>query len=343
MKRIISVDKGISTALAHDITEIRANEFKGVAFHRGQILSGPDIEHLRRLGKEHLYVLEPESDEMHENEAAAKIGEALCGEGIGCNGPPREGKINLKATREGLLKVAVGLLNRFNALGEVICATIHTNTMVERDQKVATTGVIPLVIGRKRVQLAIKIAQEGEGVLRVLPLKEAKVGLLITGTEIYEGRVQDQFEPVIRRKVEALNGTMMDVIILPDDKDRISKEAKRLVKRKADILIIAGGMSVDPDDVSRCAIEMAGAKNVLYGAPVLPGVMFFLAYLQGVPVLGIPACGIYASTTVFDLIYPRILAGERITRQDLAVMGHGGYCLKCETCRFPACPFGKSG
>lgn len=341
MIRTISLDKAVGLPLAHDITEIRPWEFKGAAFQRGHVVRHQDLDHLRRLGKENIFVLELEADELHEDEAAVKIAEALCGEGIVWENPPQEGKINLKATRNGLLKVAVDALACFNALGDIICATQHTNTLVERGQIVAATRAIPLVIKRARVELAVKIAGGNGAVLRVLPIRQAKVGVLITGNEVYYGRIQDRFAPIISRKVRSLNGEIMDTTILPDDDEQIAGAALEFLQKGADILIITGGMSVDPDDRTLSALLKAGAEDLLYGAAVLPGAMFVVAYLQNVPVLGIPACGLYHQATVFDLIYPRILAGERITRADLASLGHGGLCLKCEVCHYPACPFGK--
>lgn len=160
----------------------------------------------------------------------------------------------------------------------------------------------------------MRICRQSLGVLHVFPLKRVKVGVLITGTEVYEGRIPDRFEPIIRRKVESLCGLIMDVLFLLDDEERIAKEALDLVTRGADIIITTGGMSVDPDDRTRFALKKAGAKEMLYGSPVLPGAMFMVTYLNRIPVLGIPACGLFAKAMVFDLIYPRILVGERISR-----------------------------
>ncbi len=341
MIRTVPIEEAVGLILAHDITEIRPKEFKGAAFRRGQVVRCHDLEHLRRLGKEHLFVLEPEPDEMHEDEAAAQMAEALCGEGVGLDGPPREGKISLKATRKGLLRVEVEALTSFNALGEVMCATRHTSTLVDKGHTVAATRAIPLVIKRMQIEEAVQIARSVDGVLRVLPLKPVRVGVLITGNEVYYGHIQDRFEPIIRDKVQAMGGEVLDVVILPDEDERIAKAALDLVSRGAEVLITTGGMSVDPDDRTRFALERAGARGIIYGSAVLPGAMFLVAYLNDIPILGVPACGLYHKTTIFDLIYPRILAGDRITRKDLAAMGHGGLCLQCETCCYPICPFGK--
>ncbi len=342
MIEIIAVDKAVGLPLAHDITEIRPGEFKGAAFPRGHILQCEEVEHLRRLGKNHLYVLRPEAYEMHEDDAAEAIATALCGDGVGWDNPPREGKITLKAQYDGLFKVDVEALTRFNEIGDVMCATRHTNSYVKKGQKVGATRSIPLLIAKDHVKKAIEVCGESDSVLKVLPIKSVNVGLLIVGTEVYEGRIKDRFEPIIRKKVEAFGGRILDVVFLPDDKDRIAKEALNLVNRGVDILFTTGGMSVDADDVTRPAIEQAGGKDILYGSAVLPGAMFMTGLLEGVPFLGIPACGMYAKATVLDLVYPRILAGERITRRDVARLGHGGYCLKCKHCQFPDCAFGKS-
>jgi len=343
MIQSVSIEEAVGFPLAHDITEIRPGEFKGAAFRRGHVLRQSELDHLRRLGKEHLFILKPEKDELHEDDAAALLADALCGEGVGWSVPPREGKIGLVALREGLLKVETETLFQFNVLGDVMCATRHTNTLIEKGEKVAATRAIPLMLPGSRVRKAVRILNGGPArVLRVLPLRKATAGVLITGNEVYSGRIQDRFEPVIRKKVTALGGMVLDVVFLPDDDTRIAEAARNLIDRGADVLITTGGMSVDPDDRTRFGLKKAGADNMLYGSAVLPGAMFMISDLSGVPVLGIPACGMHAQATVFDLIYPRVLAGDRITREDIARLGHGGMCLKCASCVFPSCPFGKA-
>jgi hypothetical protein len=342
MIQVVKIEDAIGYPLAHDITEIRPGEFKGPAFQRGHVLSCRDLDHLRRLGKDHLYIIKPEVDEMHEDEAAEAIANALSGEGVGWNQAPREGKIGLKATRDGLLKVDAEALFQFNMLGDVMCAARHSNSIVRKDQQVAATRAIPLLIARSTIETAVSTAQQAAwGVLRVLPMLAANVGVLITGNEVYHGRIEDKFEPIIRKKVTDLNGRVLDAVFLPDDDEKIAAAALDLIDRGANVLITTGGMSVDPDDRTRFALKRAGAQDMVYGSAVLPGAMFMIAYLKDVPVLGIPACGIYAERTIFDLIYPRVLAGEKIERRDIAALGHGGLCLRCGTCNFPRCPFGK--
>ena len=342
MIQVVKIEDAVGCALAHDITEIRPGEFKGPAFHKGYVLKQGDLEHLRRLGKNHLYVLKFESDEMHEDDAAEAIATALCGEGVGWDTPPREGKISIKATCDGLLKVDADTLMHFNMLGEVMCATRHNNTLVRNGDTIAATRAIPLVVPKPVVQEAVKTAGLAQsGVLRVMPLKSVRVGVLITGNEVYYGKIKDKFQPIISKKVTDMGGEVKEVVFLPDDDALIADAALKMVDSGIDVLITTGGMSVDPDDRTRFALKKAGVADMVYGSAVLPGAMFMVGTLKGIPLLGIPACGMYAAVTIFDLIYPRVLAGESITRKDIAMLGHGGLCLNCKTCRFPDCSFGK--
>ena len=346
MKQVVSLEEAVGFPLAHDITEIRPGEFKGAAFHKGHILRKDDLDHLRRLGKNNLYIIKTSPDEMHEDEAAEALATALCGPGVGWQEAPREGKISLKATRDGLFRVDINALMDFNMHGEVMCATRHSNTLVKAGEIVAATRAIPLVVARKKVEAKVEAAVAAAysaptGVLTVTPLRKPKVGIMITGNEVFYGLIKDKFKPVITKKVCELGGEILEVIFLPDDDTMIAEATAKLVKRGADLLITTGGMSVDPDDRTRHALQQAGVDSVVYGTPVLPGAMFMVAYLGEIPVLGIPACGMYASRTVLDLIFPRVLAGEKITRKEIAALGHGGLCLQCKSCTYPVCPFGK--
>ncbi len=348
--KTVPVSEAVGMILPHDITEIRPGEFKGRAFKKGHIVREEDVEHLKRLGKEHLFILEIKEDEMHENDAAGAIAVALAGEGVILAGEPNEGKINLIAERDGLLNIDREALLGFNMLGEVMCATIHNNSVVKEGQLVAGTRAIPLVVKKSIVGEAVKIAESAHGVLSVKEIRKPKAGIVITGNEVYHGRIKDAFEPVIRKKIKGLKGEIIGVRFAPDDVKIIEDRIRELIDSGADLIITSGGMSVDPDDVTRFAIRNLGVEEMHYGSPVLPGSMFLVAYVGAglrpaptgqIPILGIPACGMYADITVFDLVLPRILAGEKIGRKELAELGHGGLCLKCETCRYPVCPFGK--
>ncbi|MGE5239076.1 MAG: molybdopterin-binding protein [Chloroflexota bacterium] len=337
----IPVSDAVGMVLGHDITEIRKDEFKGRAFRKGHIVKEEDICHFRRLGKEHLFVLRIGDDEMHEDDAAEELARALAGDGVAPQGEPREGKINLVASRDGLFKVQREMLTQFNMFGDVMCATLHDNTVVRRGQVVGGTRAIPLVVKRKVVAEALALCAEGGKVLRVLEMRRPRAGVVITGNEVYYGTIKDAFSPVIECKIRETGGEVIGTYYAPDDERMISERLGELLDAGADLVIMTGGMSVDPDDVTRFAIRRLGASDITYGSAVLPGAMFLVAYAGTVPIIGVPACGMYHKTTVLDLVLPRVLAGERLGRSELAKLGHGGLCLGCPECRFPLCPFGK--
>lgn len=307
--KTIPVQKAVGTVLAHDITEIRPGEFKGRAFKKGHVVREEDICHLQRLGKEQLFVLRLAEDEMHENDAACAIAKALMGNGVAIKGEPKEGKISLIAERDGLLKIDQDALLEFNMLGEVMCATLHDNTVVKKGRTVAGTRAIPLVVKKQVVDEAVKIAEKvrifplipafspteegadihplpsGErtevrgGLIEVKKMRRPKTGIVITGNEIYRGKIKDAFAPVITKKIEEFGGEVVGVYYAPDDKAFIVDRLRELLNSGADLLITTGGMSVDPDDVTRFAIRELGATDITYGSAVLPGAMFLVAYL----------------------------------------------------------------
>lgn len=340
----LPIQEAVGTVLAHDITEIRVGEFKGSAFQKGHVIREEDICHLQRLGKEHLFVLNIPADEMHEDDAAYALALGLMGTGVTMKGKPKEGKIDIIADTDGLLKINKEALLSFNMLGEVMCATLHNNTIVRKGQTVAGTRAIPLTVKKSIVQAAVRVCWQANSIIALKEIRKPKAGVVITGNEVYYGRIKDAFAPVITRKIREIGGKIVGIHFAPDDESFIESKLRELINAGADLLITTGGMSVDPDDVTRFAIRNLGATDIIYGSAVLPGAMFLTAYLDGrpaIPILGIPACGMYAKITIFDLILPRILAGERIGRRELAELGHGGLCMKCEACNYPVCSFGK--
>jgi Probable molybdopterin binding domain len=340
--KTIPVHESVGTVLAHDITEIRPGEFKGRAFKKGHIVREEDICHLQRLGKDHLYVLNLADDEVHEDDAALAFAHALMGSNVEIQGEPREGKINIVAKTDGLLKIQKDALLEFNLLGDAMCATLHDNTVVQRGQIVAGTRAIPLVVKKDLVQAAARIGENAGAIVSIKTIRKPKAGVVITGNEVYYGRIQDKFASVITDKIKTIGGEIVGIYFAPDDEAQIESRLRELLRAGADLLITTGGMSVDPDDVTRFAVRKLDAVEMTYGSAVLPGAVFLVAYWNNVPILGIPACGMYAKTTILDLVLPRVLAGEKIVRRDLAELGHGGLCRKCEECRFPLCPFGKA-
>jgi len=327
--------------LPHDMTEIIPGEKKGPTFKKGHVIKDSDIPHLQRMGKNHIYVLELSGDELHEDEAALAMAQAIAGPGIEYDSQPSEGKVGFRAEAEGLLRVDRRRLLALNLLGEVMLATWHDNTVVKKGDLVAAGRAIPLVVPRQVVDEAVSIASNAGGLIRVLPWKIRRGAVLVTGQEVFEGRIKDAFGPIMKEKLKDHGVDVLSYSLVPDDAGMILEEIKKVLGMGTELILCTGGMSVDPDDVTRKAIEKAGATDIVYGSPVLPGAMFLVSRIGDVPVLGIPACAMYFRTTVLDLVLPRVLAGERIDRGKIAALGHGGLCLNCKRCSYPLCPFGK--
>jgi len=340
MMKSIPVEQSVGTVLCHDMTRIIPGQEKGPAFRKGHVIREADIPELLDIGKAHVYVLTMDPGQVHENEAARRIAQAAAGEGLALSAVC-EGRINLVAKAPGLLKVNVEALSRINAIEEVVLATLHTNQRVPAGREVAGTRVVPLIIDEAKIEAVEAICAETGPVVSVAPFKPMKVGLVTTGSEVYSGRIQDKFGPVIRNKFEELGSRVVDQVLVNDDPAMTTAAINAFLKVGVDMVVVTGGMSVDPDDQTPASIRATGAEVVTYGAPTFPGVMFMLAYKDGVPIAGLPGCVMYHRASIFDLVVPRLATGERVTRNDIVTLGHGGFCAGCDTCRYPTCPFGK--
>lgn len=336
----VPVQKAVGMVLGYDVTEIVPGQFKGSAFKKGHIIKANDIPRLLDIGKKNIYVLDLTEDMLHENEAALRMAEAASGPGVALS-EPNEGKVEFSATITGLLKVNPEALERMNLLEGIVFATIHGGHIVQMGQKLGGTRIIPLVIAKKEIETVESICRSFNPVITVKPIKPHAVGIVTTGSEVYHGRIEDKFGPVLTKKFNALGSTILRQIIVDDDIEMIAGAIQELIKNGADFIAVTGGMSVDPDDVTPAGIKAAGGSLVTYGAPALPGSMFLLAEINDIPIVGLPACVMYARTSIFDLIVPRLLANDMVNRTDIARLGYGGYCMNCDECKYPRCGFGK--
>lgn len=337
--KVIKTEESIGMVLGHDITEIVPGAFKGVAFKKGHVIKDGDIERLLRIGKEHIYALELQENEMHEDDAAINLGHFVCGDGVYFT-EPSEGKINIHSKEKGLLKINRDFLDEVNDLGEICLATIHGNRTIEKDGLIGGCRVIPLIIESNKITLVKEILNQ-QPIIEVKPFNNLKTAIIVSGSEVFKGRIEDRFGPVVENKIKAFQSEIIFKTIVPDELEIIKETILECKNKGAELIIVTGGMSVDPDDKTPGAIKATGAEIISYGTPVLPGAMLLLAYLEDTPVFGLPGCVMFAHTTAFDVLLPRILAGEKILRRDITRMGYGGQCIKCEICRFPDCYFGR--
>lgn len=349
--KLIRTEDAEGAVLCHDITQIIKGVTKDAVFRKGHIVTKEDIPVLLSVGKDQLYVWEKKEGILHENEAV----EILCRMCEGAHmsrSEVKEGKIELKAECPGLLKVNRDGLKAVNRFGQMMIATRHGGFAVTKGDKLAGTRIIPLVIEEEKMRAAEKACMEatdGQPILSLLPFRHKKVGIVTTGNEVYYGRIRDTFTPVIEEKFAQFDTEIIDHEIWNDDDKKVTASILKMISEGADIVCCTGGMSVDPDDKTPLAIKNTGARIVSYGAPVLPGAMFLLAYYtvtegdnpRTVTIMGLPGCVMYAKRTIFDLVLPHVMADDEVTKEDLASLGEGGLCLNCPVCTFPNCGFGK--
>lgn len=324
--------------LCHDITEMN-DGFKGAAFKRGHIIQAEDIEHMLKLGKQHVFVWEEHAGEIHEDDCARRMAAMASVEGAHYT-EPAEGKVLLIADIRGMFRVNSQLLNKINSIGDITICTLPDHYPVEAGARLASMRIVPLVTKEKQIIEAEHSCAE-ESLLTLYPYQPRKIGVIITGSEVYHGRIQDKFGPVIRAKVSQYPSEIIGISVCDDNAEDIINAAKKYLEEGANFLIFTGGMSVDPDDLTPTAIRQLGAEIVSYGVPSQPGNMTLVAYLGDIPVLGIPGAAIKLPTTVFDVLLPQIFAGERITKEELAGLADGGLCQMCPICHWPNCTFGR--
>ena len=338
--QLIKTQDAVGHILCHDLTQIIPGVMKDARFRKGHIVTEEDISILLSMGKEHLYVWERTEGMLHEDEAVEYLRRICQNEWMHAT-ETKEGKIELIADCNGLFLVDVERLRTVNSKDDVMIATRHTNTVIHNGDKLAGMRIIPLVIAKQTMQ-DICYAAGDTPLLEIIPWKRRTCGIVTTGSEVEKGIIEDKFTPVVIDKLGSLGIEVTTHYYVGDDIQTICKAILDCKDAGVDIILCTGGMSVDPDDKTPGAIKASGAEVICYGAPVLPGAMFSLAYFaDGTPVMGLPGCVMYAKTTIFDLVLPRIAADIPITKQELKGLGHGGLCMSCSICHYPNCSFGK--
>lgn len=313
--------------------------FKGAAFRRGHVITEADIPALLDLGKRTVFIWEENADELHEEDCALRMAAMAPVEKAHYEGPS-EGKVVLIADERGMFRVDTALLRELNGIGDLTICTLPDHFPVEKGMRLASMRIVPLVTERAQILRAEALCR-GRRLLDLRPYRPRRVGAVITGSEVYSGRIRDKFAPVLRQKLAQYPAELVDITICDDDLDMIVSSARRQLAAGADFLIFTGGMSVDPDDLTPTAIRRLGADILTHGVPAQPGNMTLVAYLGEIPVLGVPGAAISLPTTMFDVLLPQLFAGDRLTREDLLRLGDGGLCQLCPSCHYPNCTFGR--
>ena len=339
MKKI-PVEQAVGQTLCHDMTAILPGGFKGVRFKRGHVITEEDIPVLLDMGKSHIFVWEPGADEVHEEDAALAIAEAICGPNVTYSGPS-EGKYLISSGIHGLFCVNSEALIDINCVPDYTIACRPGHTVVSKGEKLSGARIVPLVTKRENVEKAVAIAKENYPVFSVKPFLPLKAAVIITGSEVYYGRIPDRFEPIMREKLASYGAEILGVTKCPDDLSMILSAIETFVSQGAQLILLTGGMSVDPDDLTPTAIRQCGAQMVTQGVPMQPGNMLTMAYLGETMLIGVPGASMHSAVTSLDVFLPRIFVGERIEKRDAAILGEGGFCMNCKPCRYPLCSFGR--
>lgn len=339
MKKI-SLHDSIGLALCHDITRIVPGKEKVRAFQKGHVIRAEDVPKLHDLGKEHIYIWEDSDSLIHEDEAALRLAKAASGPGI-TFGEPNQGKVSLKVAYSGLLEIDALRLAQINSIEGIVLASVHGSQAVAAGTVAAGTRVIPIAIEKEKLEAAEQICCSSSPLISVKPFIPLRVGIVTTGNEVYSGRIKDGFGPVLQQKLASYPAEFIEQVLVPDDASRIATQIIEFIDNGAELVLVTGGMSVDPDDVTPTGIKQTGAEVVFYGVPVLPGSMLMLAYLGNVPICGVPGCVMFNRTTSLDLILPYIFSGQRVNPSQIVSLGYGGLCQECPVCHYPNCAFGK--
>ena len=337
MKKV-RVEDAVGMTLCHDLTEMK-DGFKGAAFKRGHVITAEDIPHMLDIGKQNVFVWEANAGELHEEDAAKRLA-ALMNTANSHQQGPSEGKIVILSDIPGMLRVNVKLLNSLNHIQDITVSTLPDHYPVKPNDRIASMRIIPLVTQEKNIIEAEKLCS-GKKILDLMPYKPRKAGVIITGAEIYSGRIKDKFEPICRRKLSEYPCEILGVKICDDDLNMLLTSARKMIDDGADFLVFSGGMSVDPDDLTPAVVRELGCEIVSYGVPSQPGNMTLIAYLNNIPVIGVPGAAVSMPTTIFDVLLPQIFADVKFTREDIIRLGDGGLCQQCKNCHFPNCTFGK--
>ena len=339
MKKVKS-EEAVGLTLCHDVTGIRA-DFKGPVFRRGHVIQPEDVETLLDLGKRHVFIWEDQAGEIHEEDAARRLA-ALAQVENGTFSGPSEGKMVLTAQCSGQFRVNLTLLQQINSIGDITICTLPDHYPVQPGAKLASMRIVPLVTKEDNIRRAEQLcAESATPLLELVPYQKKKVGIIITGSEIYTGRIQDLFQPVIRKKVAPYGAEVLGCTFCDDDLSMLENAIQEYLDHGAELIVMTGGMSVDPDDITPTAIRRSGAEVISHGVPSQPGNMLLVAYHGDTAIVGVPGAAAKAPTTTFDVLLPQIMTGRKLTKNDLVRLADGGFCQSCGVCHWPNCSYGR--
>ncbi|MGC8974880.1 MAG: molybdopterin-binding protein [Thermoprotei archaeon] len=323
--RILKVEEAVGKTLAYDVSLV-TESFKGALLRRGHILTHSDVDVLKKAGHNYVYVYDSTgnlTNDLHEEEAVLKLGEYLAGSNVSVY-LGEEGKAILKSRVRGLLKISSSCLQKINSTGVFVVVTRRKGVPVGKNDIVGIVDLIPLTVPKDYLDHLLNDLKECRPVIEVSPFHKLAVGVVVTGTEVFEGLIEDKASPVVKDKVSEYGGLVAGVVKVPDDPARIKDAVIKFLK-ECDAVIVTGGMSVDPTDLTPKSIAEVADEVVMYGIPIKPNTMSMVAYAQGKPIIGVSSAIIYyRAWNILDVLLPWVMAKEKISREYLVSLGEGG-------------------
>ena len=321
--KIIPIEEAVGKQLSHELTGIIPGQNENVTYMRGYVVKKEDVEILKNMGKYHVKVIEENSNLIHENDAAKLLGDKAAGSGVTIS-DSKEGKVHAFADEKGILISNSKKLKEINLIDGLKIAAKKKYSVVEAGSKVATFAITPLEIEEELLKSGLSLLEEP--IVSVLPFHSLKIGVVTTGSEVYEGRIKDAFLPYIKGKLDDYGYEIIEQTIVPDDQVKIKAAIDDFIERDFDLIVLTGGLSVDADDFTLKTVkEHEDIEMVVYGSPVFPGAMFMAAYYKGeIPVIGLPAGLLRGGMSILDLVLPLLMAKVKITKNFIAGLGDGG-------------------
>ncbi len=309
--------------LGHNIAGLNGQRM----LRKGKPLTDHDLESLRALGRVSVYVAEMEPDDVDENKAARRVADAICGPGLHITGVA-SGRANLLSNEMGILRIDVERLARLNECDGITLATLMTHSPVHARQIVATVKIIPYAVAESIVSVAEAIATGSRQIVRVDALPSRSVGMILSGSTSIHQRLISDFDP-LRVRIEKLGSSVdrTDFVALDDEADEaeLADMLREQLSAGIRLILLAGETAImDAHDIVPRAVIRAGGTVESVGAPVDPGNLLMLAYINDVPIVGAPGCARSKKINIVDWILPRLLAGDKLNRRDIIELGHGG-------------------
>jgi probable molybdopterin binding protein len=306
----------------------------GERWSKGRRLSAGDLERLAdmpdALPVGGVTVLVPQPGDVHEDDAAIRLADAVAGPGLRRRGPSQS-RVDLLADEPGVVHVRLSALERLDRIDALEVFTVFDGTVVDSGDLVASVKVAPHLVPESSIARAESIARRSSPLVRVAAFRPMRVAVVVK--EAVRALARERFEAAVRAKVESLGSSVDSIVYVADDPDAV--QAALRAARDADVILTAGAASTDPADPVFVALEALGGRVVRRGVPAHPGSMLWLGRLGGSSVMGLPTCGAYSMATAADLVLPRLLSGERASASTVAKLGHGGILTRDMRFRFP--------